>query len=282
MRATLTHRNTSPVPRPGPRGGQRALCSRKDPALEAWHRQLHAQLIGEKWIVSGRAGHYVYYWAYGRLCWRVYVVPKDPRTAAQRRSRAAFAAASKTWSANQPLTQAQREAWHAHAAQIKSTPRLGQSGPLTAQQDYVACNAQKNRWGLALLSEPPAGERPKAECRMQNERPATQLRRSRGLARSSSGTRRACVGPAPSLPSAAGASPRNALGRFARSQMPFHQHITRPSSDCLHAASKPLPWQYRWHACSPGCAGSIGLARWSFSLPQVRRKARSHELWRGS
>ena len=61
--------------------GSELVSSRRDPALEAWYRRLHAQLIAENRPLSGRAGRYVYYWAYGRLCWRVYVVPKDPRTA---------------------------------------------------------------------------------------------------------------------------------------------------------------------------------------------------------
>jgi hypothetical protein len=94
----------------------------RHPALEAWYRQLHAQILGEKRPVSGRAGRYVYYWAYGRLCWRAYVVPKDPRTAVQRRSRAAFGAASKAWSESRLLTQERRGAWCAAAANTKSPP----------------------------------------------------------------------------------------------------------------------------------------------------------------
>ena len=70
----------------------RVVPRHSNPALEAWSLQLHHQIRGEKRPVSGRAGRYVYYWAYGRLCWRVYVVPKDPRTAVQRRSWAAFGA----------------------------------------------------------------------------------------------------------------------------------------------------------------------------------------------
>jgi hypothetical protein len=128
--------------------------------------------------MSGRAGRYVYYWAYGHLCWRAYVVPKDPRTAVQQRSRAAFAAASKAWSASQSLTEEQRDAWHADAAKIKSTPRLGQSGPLTAQHDFVGRNSLKERWGLALLLKPRGrgkeeGRMRKAESRICHASPAS-------------------------------------------------------------------------------------------------------------
>ena len=56
------------------------------------------------------------------------------------------------------LTQEKRDAWHAAAAKLQSSPRLGQSGPLTAQQHIVGVNALKERWGLPLLLEPPVGK----------------------------------------------------------------------------------------------------------------------------
>ena len=157
-------RGRSPLPQRNRRQRERCVSLRRNAALEARYLQLHAQLIAENRPMSGRAGGYVYYWAYGRLCWRVYVIPRDPRTPAQQRSRAAFGAASKAWSGSQSLTEEQRDAWHADAAKIKSTPRLGQSGSLTTQQDYVGRNSLKERWGLAFLAEPPVEERKKAEC----------------------------------------------------------------------------------------------------------------------
>jgi hypothetical protein len=78
--------------------------------------------------MNGRAGHYVYYWAYGRLCWCRYAVPKDPRTVTQQSSRAARGTASMAWSQNQALTEEQRDAWHAEAAKLITRPRLAQSG----------------------------------------------------------------------------------------------------------------------------------------------------------
>jgi hypothetical protein len=50
---------------------------------------------------------------------------------------------------------------------IETHPRLAQSGPLTAQQHFVGRNSLKERWGLALLLEPPRGERKKEAGRMQ-------------------------------------------------------------------------------------------------------------------
>ena len=45
--------------------------------------------------MSGRCGGYVYAWRNGKVQPRRHVIPRDPRTPAQRRSRAAFAKTSK-------------------------------------------------------------------------------------------------------------------------------------------------------------------------------------------
>ena len=100
-------------------------------------RELHAKLVAEGKPMSGRMGAFVYSYYNGRLHWHRYVVPKDPRTPAQRRSRAAFGKASKAWSENQPLTQEQRDDWYAAAATVKCRPRLTLSGFRTAQQHFV-------------------------------------------------------------------------------------------------------------------------------------------------
>jgi len=247
-----------------------AVPRRPDPALEAWYRQLHAQILGEKRPVSGRAGRYVYYWAYGRLCWRAYVVPKDPRTAVQQRSRAAFGAASKAWSESRLLTQERRAAWRAAAAKTKSTPRLGQSGRLTAQQSYVKQNSLKEQWDQPLLLEPPEGGRKKAEGR-------TQTSQSPALAKPILGTCRACAAPAPLSPSPASA----ATGAPCHSQVPFPQRLTRPSSDRFYTATASLPLRCCWAARTPARVGDHGLPQWSAILPQIHRNARFRELWRG-
>ena len=157
--------------------------------------------------MSGRCGGFVYYWAYGRQCWRIAVIPKDPHTAAQRRSQAAFGAASKAWSQNRPLTEAQRTAWHAAAAMVRSTPRLGLSGFRTAQQHFVGTNSRKPRWHLPLLLEPPPRKALEAEVSQRQD-----------VAQPSSDTRRARTGPPPSSPGTTKARAQQPIGRFLLSQ----------------------------------------------------------------
>ena len=259
MSATPVTRYTlADLRKAAPRGG-RVVPRHPAPALEAWYRALHAQILGDKRPVSGRAGRYVYYWAYGRLCWRVYVVPKDPRTAVQRRSRAAFGAASKAWSQSRLLTQERRAAWRAAAAKTKSAPRLGQSGRLNAQQAFVKQNSLKERWDLPLLLEPPQGGMKKAECRMQKPESPAQ----------------------PQQPPAV--SPSRITHHASRSplQAPLPQPLTRPSSDRLPTACLPLPYHGRCPARTPSRLGDLGLPRWSPTLPQIHRNARFRELWRG-
>ena len=260
----------SAAPRKDPPDTGRTVWWHRDAALKAKYLQLHAQLIAEGKPMSGRCGGYVYYWAYGRLCWRVYVIPKDPRTAAQRRSRAAFGTASKAWSENQPLTEEQRGAWYTEAAKTKSTPRLGLSGSLTGQQLFVGRNSMKQRWGLPLLLLPPARKAIMAEIPQRE-----------GVAQPSSGTRRTCAAPPSPLPAAARVCAWKTFGRYAPSQLPFPQRLTRPSSDRLHAASSPLPVHCRWRARSATRVRSIGLPRWSSTLAHSPPNAHFRELWRG-
>ena len=286
MSATLISPNSpaASLKDPCPRG--RIVTRRRDPALQAWHRRLHAQIIAEKRPVSGRAGHYVYYWAYGHLCWRVCVVPKDPRTAVQLRSRAAFGAASETWSASQSLTKEQREAWRADAAGIRSTPRLGQSGPLTTQQRYVGRNALKERCGLALLLEPPKRESKKAESRTQNPEYTRKSQCRQQVARPSSGIAGLALDlrrPVPwRPPTTRPAPPKPCAALRAAREAPFHQHLTRPSSDRPHTAALPLPGQCRLRARSARRVRGMELPPQSSILTHLCRNARVRELWRGA
>jgi hypothetical protein len=194
--------------------------------------------------MSGRMRGYVYSWHHGRLHWHRYVVPKDPRTPGQRRSRAAFGKAAKAWSEIQPLTEEHRDAWHAEAAKIKTRAHLAQSGPRTAQQHFVGRNSIKERWGLPLLLEPPTGERKKAESGMQNTRPAPQAPQSQRLKPTSWEPRRACTGPPPDLhrEPKGRAGMRNALR--VPIQMQHCQALTRASSDRPQTSSRPLPQRF--------------------------------------
>ncbi len=140
---------------------------------------------------SGRSGDWVYYMRGRKQYRRRYVVPKDPRSPKQLRCRAAFGAASLLWSHSEQLSDQDRDHWIAAAGRIQSRPRLGQSGPLTGQQYFVGRQCAEGK----------CGERT-ADCglrrpdRAQASPPRAQPRRA---ARSTSGLRRACAGPARGL-----------------------------------------------------------------------------------
>jgi hypothetical protein len=105
---------------------------------------------------SDRWGQWVYYPRGNKQCRRRYVVPRDPRTPGQLRSRAALGAASKAWTESSRLTPADRQAWIAAGAKVQSRVRLGQSGPLTGQQHFVGRNCETAQLGLDLLLRPEA------------------------------------------------------------------------------------------------------------------------------
>jgi len=127
----------SAVPPKDPRGRRRPVGWDRAAPLAPKDLGLHAKLLADGKPMSGRMRGFVYSFHHGRLHSHRYVVPRDPRTPAQRRSCAVFRKASKTWSENQPLTEAQRDAWYAAAAKVKCRPRLTPSGFRTAQQHFV-------------------------------------------------------------------------------------------------------------------------------------------------
>jgi hypothetical protein len=92
---------------------------------------------------SGRCGDWVWYPRGSKQCKRRWVSPRDPRTPGQLRSRAALGAASKEWSHSEKLTEEQREDWRRKAGKVQSRVRLGQSGPLTGQLNYVGRKTEK-------------------------------------------------------------------------------------------------------------------------------------------
>jgi hypothetical protein len=118
---------------------------------------------------SGRWGDRVYYMRGGKQCWRRYVVPKDPRTPAQLRQRAALTVASKAWGVSQVLTEDDRGEWRAEGAKVQSRVRLCQSGPLTGHQHFVGRNCAKARIGLGMLVKAPGREGAEEEGRRQKE-----------------------------------------------------------------------------------------------------------------
>jgi len=83
---------------------------------------------------------------------RRYVVPKDPRTPAQLGVRARFGRISARW---RVLTDEQRAAWTAFAAEVASRGRLGKSGPLTGCQLFVKINTNLAFVGMEPVADPP-------------------------------------------------------------------------------------------------------------------------------
>src|ERR1035437_715220 len=80
---------------------------------------------------SGRCGKFVFYMRGRRLCRRLYVVPRNVRTAARRRTRGAFGAIAKAW--GKRLTEEQRQAWIVAGAKVESHPGCGNRIHLAAK-----------------------------------------------------------------------------------------------------------------------------------------------------
>ena len=95
---------------------------------------------------SGRLGTFVSYKTrYGQFR-RPYVIPSDPKTPAQLRHRRNMGHAAAHW---RTLTDIQRAAWIAFAAQLHSRSLLGKSGTLAGFNLYIRINAN-----LADIYEP--------------------------------------------------------------------------------------------------------------------------------
>jgi hypothetical protein len=78
--------------------------------------------------------------------------PNARATFARKRARAILAMISRLW--NQ-LTEAQREAWRRAASEVRSRPKLGQSGRLTGQAHFIKINTVLALCGRELLADPP-------------------------------------------------------------------------------------------------------------------------------
>ena len=124
---------------------------------------------------SGRQGDWIYYVRGNRQLRRPYKKPRDPRTPAQLRCRAAFRTAVKAWSQSQGMTQDDQRAWIAVAGKVQSRPRLAQSGPLTGQQYFISVNCPRIREGLPMLLQPPAAKALGPRLRRKSAQPARRM-----------------------------------------------------------------------------------------------------------
>ena len=86
---------------------------------------------------------------------RVLAIPANPRTDAQMAVRNHFSNVTARWRA---LTEDQRSAWIAAAAQAMTDSRLGQNGPLTGAQLFTKINCTLVQYGQDQVDLPP--ERP--------------------------------------------------------------------------------------------------------------------------
>jgi hypothetical protein len=224
--------------------------------------------------MSGRSGPFVYYMRKGRLCWRRYVVPEDPGTARQRRSRAAFRAASKAWSQDQPLTDKQRDAWYADGAKRQSRPRLGQAGPLTGQQNYIGRNSTRKQRDYQLLSRPPQQGQAKAKHKRLKSELAVQVSKYQPITRSTSGTRRAHTVAAPSIRRGHKGYAKKSKASQLIPQMPRLQRFTRSTSGRPHTNTRALPGQRQHKASQPKGTGKRGSMKRPPKLGKARGNAR--------
>ena len=221
----------------------------------------HAHLLAQGKPLSGRSGPFVYYMRNGRLCWRRYVVPEDPSTARQRRSRAAFRAASRTWSQGGPLTDKQRDAWYADGAKRQSRSRLAQSGPLTGQQNYIGRNSTRKQRDYQLLSRPPQRGQEKANHKRLKSELAVQVPKPQPITRPTSGTRRAHIVPAPAMHRGASGDAKKPKARQLNPQLPRIQRFMRSTSGRPQTSTRALPGPRQHKASQPNGTGQRGALK---------------------
>ena len=102
---------------------------------------------------TGKLGLTVTWAGRNGLIRRTLVTPRNPRTGAQQVIRQSLATQA---AAYDQLTEAQQEAWIAAAAQVRSKPSLGQSGPLTGLQLFTKVNCAILAIGGTPVTAPPA------------------------------------------------------------------------------------------------------------------------------
>jgi hypothetical protein len=84
---------------------------------------------------------------------RAWVVPANPRTAAQLEVRRILTQNTQAFRA---LSTAQQDAWNAAGAQVQTRSSLGQSGPMTGAQFYTMINCNLIALGQEKVDVPPA------------------------------------------------------------------------------------------------------------------------------
>ena len=275
--------NTGPAfPQSKPRRRRRSVPTGGKALLGAKERKLHDQLKKDGRPKSGRAGAYVYYMRKGRQCWRRYVVPKDPRTIAQRRSRAIFGSASKTWSADEFLTDEQRDAWYAQGAKTRSRRRLGSSGRLTGQQNFVGRNCAKGQRERGVRLEPLKREKNNRESKAQKPVLIAKASQSQIVTQSTWGTRRAFAVAGRCRHRVRRGYARKGNNQLLTSQRPVSQWFTQSTWDRPRTNTGAPSWQCRLKTLRARGTGESGSLKRPSGLGRVRVNAGYREQWRGS
>ena len=265
-----------------PRRRRRCVLTGGNACLTARERKLHDLLKKDGRPKSGRAGAYVYYMRKGRQCWRRYVVPKDPHTDAQRRSRAIFGTASKTWSADELLTDEQRDAWYAQGAKTRSRPRLGSSGKLTGQQDFVGRNCAKGQRGRGVRMEPRKPEQKKGERKAQKPVLIAEVPQSQRVTQSTWGTRRAFAVVGRCRHRVPRGYARKGKSRPLTSQVASSQWFAQSTWDPPRSNTGAPPVQCRLKTLRARGTGESGSLKAPSGLGRVRVNAGYRERWLGS
>jgi len=107
------------------------------------------QLGGGVAAISGKSGGTVFARNKGGAYMRNFVVPTNPSTVYQEEARDRLAQYSNEW---RTLTDAQREAWNAWAAEHPVIDRLGASKNLTGAQAYTKINTNRDLAGDATAN----------------------------------------------------------------------------------------------------------------------------------
>jgi hypothetical protein len=101
---------------------------------------------------TGKLGLTVTWEGRNGLIRRILAIPANPRTAGQLAVRNLLAEQARRFDA---LTDAQQNAWNVAAQDYRSTPTLGQSGPLTGLQLFVRINCKLGLLGQDPVDVPP-------------------------------------------------------------------------------------------------------------------------------
>ena len=218
---------------------------------------------------SGRWNNWVYYMRGKTQCCRRYVRPRDRRTPAQLRCRAALTAASKEWSHSRTLTEEERQACRIAGAKVKTRRRLGQGGTLTGQLYFVGkeCAGRQNAEGRGQNSRA-KGERVEGRGQSEEGRMTGEDRGAREMRRLPAQTQ-----------GKAGIRGFGEAGRGGGLCGRGRRMSTGSTWDEYRGATVALPCQYRWDK-----GRGMGKAEYGMRSGRgARGRWNGHwrELWRG-